>query len=381
MNQFEDIINKIKILFESNKIIPLHEPVFFGNEKKYLLDAIESTYVSSAGEYVNEFENRISNLINVKKSISVINGTAALHMCLKLIGVKSGDEVITQALTFVATANAISYLNAKPVFIDVDIATMGLSPSALKYFLENNAEVRDDGTFNKKTGNKISACIVMHTFGFMCEMDEILKICNKWNIKIIEDSAEALGSKYKERFAGSIGDLSAFSLNGNKVITSGAGGLICTNSSQIGKKAKHLTTTAKVAHKWEFFHDEIGYNYRMPNINAALACAQLENLNKIIASKKILFEEYVNFFNKKGLELVAIPKNTTWNYWLMSLKFENKKDKSLFLNYSNKKMVLSRPIWQLMFKLPMFKDCLRDSQVNAEYLESRIVNIPSSARI
>lgn len=381
MNQFEDIINKIKILFESNKIIPLHEPVFFGNEKKYLLDAIDSTYVSSAGEYVNEFENRISNLINVKKSISVINGTAALHMCLKLIGVKSGDEVITQALTFVATANAISYLNAKPVFIDVDIATMGLSPSALKYFLENNAEVRDDGTFNKKTGNKISACIVMHTFGFMCEMDEILKICNKWNIKIIEDSAEALGSKYKERFAGSIGDLSAFSLNGNKVITSGAGGLICTNSSQIGKKAKHLTTTAKVAHKWEFFHDEIGYNYRMPNINAALACAQLENLNKIIASKKILFEEYVNFFNKKGLELVAIPKNTTWNYWLMSLKFENKKDKSLFLNYSNKKMVLSRPIWQLMFKLPMFKDCLRDSQVNAEYLESRIVNIPSSARI
>ena len=330
MNHFEEVISKIKILFEPNKIIPLHEPVFFGNEKKYLLDAIDSTYVSSIGKYVNELENRISNLIGVKKSVSVVNGTAALHMCLKLIGVKSGDEVITQALTFVATANAISYLNAKPVFIDVDIATMGLSPSALKYFLENNAEIRDDGTFNTKTGNKISACIVMHTFGFMCEMDEILKICNKWNIKIIEDSAEALGSMYKGRFSGSIGDMSAFSLNGNKVITSGAGGLICTNSSKIGQKAKHLTTTAKVPHKWEFFHDEIGYNYRMPNINAALACAQLENLKKIIASKKILFEEYVNFFNKKGLELVPIPKNTTWNYWLMSLKFENKKDKNLF---------------------------------------------------
>ena len=379
--KFKNIINGIKSCYGRESFISLHEPVFFGNEKKYLLNAIDSTFVSSVGKYVDLFEEKMCKLNNVKKTIAVVNGTSALHICLKLANVGNGDEVITQALTFVATANAISYLNARPVFVDVDLETMGLSPSALQDFLDQNAEIRDTGTFNKTTGNRISACVVMHTFGFMCEMDEIIKICKKWNILIVEDSAESLGSKYKGRFSGSIGDLSAFSFNGNKIITSGAGGSICTNNELIGKKAKHITTTAKVTHKWEFYHDELGYNYRMSNINAALACAQLENINEIMLNKKLLYDEYKSVFMKNGTELVSIPKNTEWNYWLMCIRLENKKERDLFLNYSNDNKVMTRPIWQLMYRLPMYKDCQRDSQKNAEYLESRIVNIPSSARI
>ena len=380
-NSFENTIKFIKESFGNRDFTALHEPVFFGNEKKYLNNAIDSTFVSSVGEYVNQFESEFAKVTNTKRAIAVVNGTAALQVGLRLCGVKSGEEVITQALTFVATANAISYLNATPVFVDVDRDTMGLSPTALESFLNELGELREDGTYNKKTGKRISACVPMHTFGFMCKIDEIVNICNKWNIEVVEDAAEALGSKFKGGNAGSFGKVGAFSFNGNKIITAGGGGSIVTNENDIADKAKYLTTTAKIPHKWEYAHDEMGYNYRMPNINAALICAQLENLNKIKENKAQLYSEYDNFFNGKGLELVKIPKDTDWNYWLMSLKFNDKKERDLFLDESNSNAIMTRPIWQLMYRLPMYKDCQRDAQINAEFLEERIVNIPSGARI
>lgn len=381
MSSFNTTINFIKNSFGNREFTALHEPVFFGNEKAYLIDAIDSTFVSSVGEYVNHFESKFAEVTNTQKAIAVVNGTAALQVGLRLCGVKSGDEVITQALTFVATANAIAYLNASPVFVDVGAETMGLSPIALEEFLEEFGDLKENGTYNKKTGKRISACVPMHTFGFMCEIDEIVRICKKWNIAVVEDAAEALGSEFKGRNAGSFGKVSAFSFNGNKIITAGGGGAIVTNDITIAKKAKYLTTTAKIPHKWEYAHDEMGYNYRMPNINAALICAQLENLDKIKKNKALLYAEYHNFFSDKGIELFKIPKNTDWNYWLMSLKFNDKKERDLFLSETNSNTVMTRPIWQLMYRLPMYKDCQRDAQINAEFLEERIVNIPSGARL
>lgn len=380
-NKFQKTINHIKSTFGNKPFTPLHEPVFFGNEKKYLLDTIESTFVSSVGAYVNTIEEKIKEFTSTKKAIAVVNGTAALQVSLRLAGVKKDNEVLTQALTFVATTNAISYLNAKPVFIDVDLDTMGLSPLALINFLEEFGELREDGTYNKKTGKRISACLPMHTFGFMCKIDEIIEICNKWKIPVVEDAAEALGSFYKGKSAGSFGVASAFSFNGNKIITSGGGGVITTNNEDTGVKAKYLTTTAKVPHAWEYVHDEFGYNYRMPNLNAALACAQLEQLTVIKESKKKLYNEYQTFFSTQGVQLVDIPKGTDWNYWLTSVLLENKKDRDLFLKDTNGSKVMTRPIWQLMYRLPMYKECQKDNQLNAEFLEERIVNIPSSARI
>ena len=377
-NKFHRTIKHIKNSFGNKEFTPLHEPVFFGNEKKYLLNCIDSTFVSSVGEYVNQFEFEMAKFTNTKRSIAVVNGTSALQVSLRLAGVKSDDEVITQALTFIATANAISYLNAQPIFIDVDIDTMGLSPKALLSFLDEYGELRENGTYNKKTGKRISACMPMHTFGFMCRIDEIVSICNKWKIPVVEDAAEALGSVFKGKPAGSYGLINAFSFNGNKIITAGGGGAITTNDNDLGVTAKHLTTTAKVAHQWEYIHNELAYNYRMPNLNAALACAQLENLKEIKERKKRLYSEYQSFFVNMGLQLVGVPDDTDWNYWLISLVLENKKDRDLFLKETNENKVMTRPIWRLMHKLPMYKNCQRDRQLNAEFLEERIVNIPSS---
>jgi len=376
----DDTINFIKSVYKTDDIY-LHEPRFVGNEKKYLLETIDSTFVSSVGPFVDQFEQEISKLTNTKKAVAVANGTCALQISLKLAGVKSDDEVLTQALTFVATANSISYLNATPIFIDVDLDTMGLSPKALQEFLEKNVEIKDDGSYNKKTGKKISACLPMHTFGFMCRIDEIVEICNQWKISVVEDAAEALGSEYKGRPSGSFGLLGAFSLNGNKIITSGGGGAITTNNISIGDEAKYLTTTAKVPHKWEYTHDKLGYNFRLPNLNAALACAQLEQLDNMKNSKKNIFNQYKDFFNNTDINLVDIPKNTGWNYWLTSILLENKKERDIFLEETNKQGIMSRPIWTLMHRLPMYKKAQRDSQKNAEYLEQRIVNLPSSAII
>ena len=374
-----DTINFIRSIYNSKDNIHLHEPKFVGNERKYLLDAMDSTLVSQIGPYVDRFENDMSLFTETKKTVAVTNGTCALQVALRLAGVQNNDEVLTQALTFVATANSISYLGANPVFIDVDLDTMGLSPKSLEEFLNQNAEIRDDGSYNKETGKRFSACLPMHTFGFMCRIDEIVEICDKWNIPVIEDAAEALGSQYKGQSSGSFGLLSAFSLNGNKIITSGGGGAITTNNIDIGNQAKHLTTTAKIPHQWEYTHDKVGYNFRMPNLNAALACAQLEQIEIIKKSKKYIYNQYKSFLKDNGLKLVDIPENTDWNYWLMSILLEDKKDRDIFLQETNNKGINTRPIWKLMYNLPMYQNSQRDSQENAEYLEQRIVNLPSSA--
>lgn len=377
----QDIVDFIRNQFNTKDFIPLHAPVFFGNEKMYLMDTIDTTFVSSVGEYVNRFEKEIATLTGTKKGVAVVNGTAALQVGLDLVGVKHNDEVITQALTFVATANAIAYLGASPIFIDVDRDTMGLSPIALASFLEKNAEVIDGVCFNKTTKNKISACVPMHTFGFMCRIDEIVSICNTWCIPVVEDAAESLGSTYKGKPAGSFGDVAAISFNGNKIITAGGGGALVTNNIELGEQAKYLTTTAKVPHKWEYVHNELGYNYRMPNINAALLCAQLENFGTIKASKKELFASYTSFFETKNINIKTAMADSHWNYWLACLEFSDKNERDAFLTLSNEQGVMTRPIWQLMYRLPMYSNCQRDEQINAEFLEARIVNIPSSARI
>lgn len=376
----KDIISFIQNSYNTKEFIPLHEPRFRGNEKKYLLDTIDSTFVSSVGAYVDRFEEMMQEATGSQKAIAVVNGTAALQVALRLAGVETGDEVITQALTFVATANAIAYNGAIPVFVDVDLDTMGLSPKAVDAFLEEYAELREGICYNKTSGRKISACLPMHTFGFPVHLDELITVCSKWNIPLVEDAAESLGSEYKGRSTGSFGKLGIFSFNGNKTITCGGGGAIVSNDLEIGKRAKHLTTTAKRPHPYEFYHDELGYNYRMPNLNASLACAQLEQLPFMLESKRELADMYRNFFAEQGVNFRTELPDTKVNYWLMCVELENKAERDLFLKETNENKVMTRPIWQLMYRLPMYSHCQKDSQKNAEFLEERIVNIPSSVR-
>ena len=379
----EDFNSFVRDLYKSeDSFIPLHVPVFSGKEKEYLLETIDSTFVSSVGKYVDQVESFLAAYTKTSNGVAVVNGTAAIQVALRLAGVTPGDEVITQALTFVATANSIAYNGAKPVFVDVDKDTMGLSPRALETFLEEFGERRDQGVFNRKTGKRISAVLPMHTFGFMCRISEIQTICNEWGIPCVEDAAEALGSQSEGKSAGSFGSLGAFSFNGNKIITAGGGGVIVSNNIELGIKAKYLTTTAKRPHAFEYFHDELGYNFRMPNVNAALLLAQLEKLEEYRIAKSSVYREYQNFFktNFEDAKLMPIPKTTSqWNFWLMSVQLENREARDAFLNETNSQGVMTRPIWQLMYKLPMYSDCQRDNQLNAEFLEDTIVNIPSSA--
>lgn len=375
---YKETIDFIQDIYKTKDFIPLHIPVFKGNEKKYLEECIDTTFVSSVGKFVDRFEEMMVNITNTKKAVAVVNGTAGIQVALKLAGVQSNDEIITQALTFVATANAIAYNNAYPIFLDVDLDTMGLSPKAVEDFLLEFGELRENGCYNKQTGRKISACLPMHTFGFPVHLDELLKICNKWQIPIIEDAAESIGSEYKGKPTGSFGKLGVFSFNGNKIVTSGGGGAIVTNEMILGEKGKYLTTTAKIPHLYEYVHDELGYNYRMPNLNAALACAQLEQLDSFIANKRKLAQEYNTFFNTKGIKFRNETPETEANYWLMCVELENKIERDLFLKSTNNSKVMTRPIWQLMFRLPMYKHCQKDTQTNALFLEERIVNIPSS---
>jgi perosamine synthetase len=380
MSNYTEIIDFIKNQFPTKAFIPLHEPNFSGREKEYVLNTIESTFVSSVGAYVDKFEIMIAELSKTQKAVAIVNGTSALQVALRLAGVQNGDEVLTQALTFIATINAIIYNGASPVFLDVDIDTMGLSPNAVQAFLEENGELREGVCYNKKTNKKIAACMPMHTFGFPVHLDELMVICKKWNISIVEDAAESIGSEYKGKPTGSFGKLGVFSFNGNKIVTSGGGGAIVTNDLDIGYKAKHLTTTAKVPHLYEYVHDEIGYNFRMPNLNAALACAQLEQLHTFIENKSILAQEYNSFFKRKGINFRTELPNTKANYWLMCIELENKQERESFLKESNENGVMTRPIWQLIFKSSLYSGFQRDGQVNAMYLEDRIVNIPSSVR-
>lgn len=368
----------VRSLFQTNDFIPLHAPTFIGKEKAYLSETIDSTFVSSVGAFVDQFEKQMESLTQTKKAVAVVNGTAALQVALRLTGVQKEEEVLTQALTFVATANAIHYNQAHPVFIDVDKDTMGLSPVALQSFLEDFGEKRDNDTYNKNTGRRIAACLPMHSFGLMCRIEEIVSICENWNIPVVEDAAEALGSACSGQPAGSLGQLGTFSFNGNKIVTCGGGGAIVTNNSALGKKAKYLTTTAKVPHAWEYVHDELGYNFRMPNLNAALACAQLEQLEHFLDRKRWLFAQYKAFFEEKGVHMKKPLPNTTSNHWLNAIELDNKEERDAFLKATNEAGIMTRPIWRLMYKLPMYKDCQKDSQENAEFLEDRIVNIPSS---
>ncbi|MDY0117392.1 MAG: LegC family aminotransferase [Sulfurimonadaceae bacterium] len=377
----QNIVDFIKKTFKTDAFIALHEPKFIGNEKKYLNDCIDSTYVSSVGKYVDTFEKEFALHVGSKYAIATVNGTAALHISLILADVQRDDEVITQPLTFIATCNAISYIGAKSIFVDVDLDTMGLNPDALKAFLEINCEIKNNKCINKTTGKTIKACVPMHTFGHPCRIEEIKEICDTWHIALVEDAAESLGSYYKEKHTGTFGKVSAFSFNGNKIITSGGGGVIVTDDEALAKRAKHLTTTAKIPHPYEYVHDEIGYNYRLPNINAALLVAQLEQLQVFLKSKRALALTYKEFFSKSDIKFIEESCESKSNYWLQAILLKDKQQRDEFLEFTNKNGVMTRPIWRLMNELEMFKDCQRDELKNAKYLEERVVNIPSSVRI
>ena len=375
----EEVVYFIKETFNNVDFIPLHEPKFIGNEKKYLNDCIDSTFVSSVGKYVDKFEEDFAKKIGAKYAIATVNGTAALHIALIIAGVKKNDEVITQPLTFVATCNAISYIDAKPIFVDVDLNTMGMSPDSLRKFLDKNCELINDVCINKTTGKIIKACVPMHTFGHPCRIDEIKEICDSWSISLVEDSAESLGSYYKKKHTGTFGKVGVFSFNGNKIITAGGGGVIVTDDEELAKKAKHLTTTSKVPHPFEYVHDELGYNYRMPNLNAALLVAQLENLDYFIKLKKELALKYKSFFvNYEDINFVTQHDNSDSNYWLQSVVLKDLAQRNEFLKLTNENGVMTRPIWKLMNNLDTFKDSQTTDLTNSKYLENRVVNIPSS---
>ena len=430
-DSFQKTVNFIRELYHQPEgFIPLHAPVFNGNEKKYLGDCIDSTYVSSVGKFVDQFEVEMAQYTGAKQAVACVNGTSALHLALKLVGVEPGHEVITKPLTFIATANAITYCGAQPIFLDVDMDTMGLSPNALKRWLEGNVEMREikvkvevkakkpqsqpqpqpqpqsqPQPYNRTTGHRISACLPMHTFGHPCRIDEIVEVCDHYNIPVVEDAAESIGSFYspheissenktglnkatisrgKGQHTGTFGKIGVLSFNGNKIITTGGGGMLLFQDEILAKRAKHLTTQAKVPHPWEFVHDEVGYNYRMPNINAALGLAQLEQLPEFLASKRRIAEEYDKFFSTHqpiNITYFKEPKHAISNYWLNCILLKDKTERNAFLKYSNENGVTTRPAWHLMNKLPMFKDCQTDELINANFLADRLVNIPSSVRI
>ncbi len=400
MTDYKKTIDFIKSVYGNQEFTPLAVPVFAGNEKKYLNECIDTTFVSSVGKFVDRFENDMAAYTGAKRAVVCVSGTNALHMSLLLVGVKQDDEVLTQALTFIATCNALSYIGAHPVFLDVDRSTMGLSPDGMKEWLQKNAEVRKNtrineldkshdfayqeeeyACYNKNTGRRIKACVPMHTFGHPVRIEEIAALCKEWHIELVEDAAESIGSKYKGKHTGTFGKVGAISFNGNKTITTGGGGMMLFNDEEFGAYAKHITTQAKIPHRWEFRHDHIGFNYRMPNINAALGCAQLENLDKYIASKRKVAAEYEAFFkNVPDIEFFVDSPDTFSNYWLNVVILPNKEAQIEFLTQTNDNGVMTRPIWELMTRLPMFEKCENDGLKNTIWFADRVVNIPSSVR-
>lgn len=377
---FDKVVEFIRSLYPGKGIISLHEPVFAGREKEYVNAAIDSTFVSSVGEFVDRFEKMICEITGAKYTIATVNGTSALHMALILAGVQAGEEVITQPLTFIATVNAIIYCGAEPVFIDVDKKTLGLSPDALHRFLNKNAKITNTGCINRATGKRMAACIPVHTFGHPCRIGEILEICQKYRIELVEDAAESLGSLYRKQHTGTFGQLGIFSFNGNKTVTCGGGGAIITDDKDLAEKGKHLTTTAKIPHPWEYIHDEVGYNYRLPNLNAAMACGQLEQLGNFIRRKRELSEKYDEFFKNFEFLFVKEPEHAKSNYWLNAIACEDRGRRDALLNYTNKKGIQTRPLWRLMNELDCFKGFQSDTIENAKWLQERIVNLPSSVR-
>jgi len=376
---YKDIIDFIRNIYKTDEFIPLHEPRFRGNEKKYINECIDSTFVSSVGKFVDQFEASVAKFTGAKYAIATVNGTAALHIGLLLSDVQPNDEVITQPLTFVATANAISYCNAFPVFIDVDVDTMGLSPEKLSDFLNKNTELIDGKCVNKTTKRIIKAVVPMHTFGLPARIDEIVLVCKKHHINVVEDAAESLGSYYKNQHTGTFGLIGTLSFNGNKTITTGGGGMLITNDETIAKKAKHITTTAKTPHLWDYNHDITAYNYRLPNLNAALGCAQMESLPEYLKNKQKLAKIYKDFFkNENTIDFIEPVKNGTSNFWLNAIKFDSLESRNTFLEITNNKGVMTRPIWKLMNTLPMYSSAQCGNLDNARALENRIVNLPSS---
>ena len=378
---YKSVVDFIHGLYPKEDIVPLHAPCFIGNEKKYLDECIDSTYVSSVGKFVDRFEEMVADYTGATKAVVCVNGTNALHMALLLAGVECDDEVISQALTFVATANAISYIGAHPVFLDVDKDTMGLSPVSLRIWLEKSTEMRGEYCYNKKTGKRVKACVPMHTFGHPVKIQEIQSVCAQYHIELVEDAAESIGSLYGGTHTGLFGKVGAISFNGNKTITTGGGGMLLFKDEELGKYAKHLTTQAKVPHKWAFYHDHIGYNYRMPNINAALGCAQMENLDRFVENKRETAALYQRFFEGSDIQFFHEPANCHSNYWLNAVLLPDEKAKDNFLSYTNEHGIMTRPVWNLMNKLPMFANCETDDLVNTYWLEQRVVNIPSSVRL
>jgi perosamine synthetase len=378
---YKDITETIHSLFHGQDFVPLHAPCFAGNEKKYLCECIDSTYVSSVGRFVDRFEKEMAEYTGAAHAVVCVNGTNAIHLALLLVGVEPGDEVLTQPLTFIATCNALSYCGAHPVFIDVDRDTLGLSPSKMREWIETYAELREDGLYNKRSGRRIKACVPMHTFGHPVRLKELVEICREYRLELVEDAAESVGSFYHGQHTGTFGKIGVLSFNGNKTMTTGGGGMLLFQDEELAVRAKHWSTQAKVPHPWEFVHDHIGYNYRMPNINAALGCAQLETLPAFIEKKRELAQSYQRYFSSIGVEFIHEPVGCASNYWLNALLLKDRKERDEFLEYTNSHGVMTRPIWQLMNRLPMFEQAECGDLSNCEYLNDRIVNIPSSVRL
>ena len=378
---FSQFTQFVRTLYQSDDFIPLHAPIFSGNEKQYLTDAIESTFVSSVSNYVEQFERMIRDQTGAKFVVATMNGTAALHIALHSLGVKANEEVITQAFSFIGTVNAISYCGASPLFIDISPESLGLDSDALEKFLDASAVQKNDGTYNKHSGKKISACVPMHTFGHPLDIEGIISICQQWNIPVVEDAAEALGSFRGKRHCGTFGNCGVLSFNGNKVVTTGGGGAVISDDEILSNRIRHLTTTAKVKHRWEFQHDEIGFNYRMPGINAALGCAQFESLPGYLTDKRQVAKAYQDWAAETGVNFVKEPTNTHSNYWLNAFELESKQQRDEFLTFTNDAGVMTRPPWNLLCDLPMYKNaiCGNSLPVSREKVD-RLVNIPSSMR-
>lgn len=381
----EEITAVLKtVLRKGSEPVALHEPLFEGREREYVKDCIDSGYVSSVGSYVNQFETDLARFTGALFAAAVVNGTAALQICLKLAGVQPGDEVLIPALTFVATANAVCYCGAVPHLVDSEMQSLGVDADKLDGYLKETAEIRNGICYNKRTGQPIRALVVMHTFGHPVQLDRILRVCGDYELKLIEDAAESLGSYYQNIHTGKFGKLAALSFNGNKIVTTGGGGAILTDDEALYREAKHLTTTAKLPHRWAFVHDEVGYNYRMPNLNAALGCAQLEQIGKFLRLKRALAEEYEKAFSGiTGIRFFTEPPYAKSNYWLntLILSEENAPLRDAVLEETNRQGIQTRPAWTLMSRLPMFQNCPRMDLSTAEGLEQRIINIPSSARL
>jgi aminotransferase in exopolysaccharide biosynthesis len=375
---FDALIRFIRDTYGTKGLIPLHAPVFRGQEKAYLLECIDSTYVSSVGPFVDRFERDVAAYTGAPCAVATVNGTAALHVALVVAGVAQGDLVITQALTFVATCNAIAYCGAKPVFVDVDRHTLGLSPGAVEQWLESAAQLDAGGVCrHKEDGRVVRACLPMHTFGHPADLAGLVAVCKRWNLALVEDAAESLGSLYRGQHTGTFGRLGALSFNGNKILTTGGGGMLLADTT-LGARAKYLTTTAKQPHAYEFIHDEVGYNYRLPNLNAALGCAQLEQIETFVHAKRQLAEHYAALLSKSELQFVQEPPGCRSNYWLNAVVCEDSAQRDALLKATHHAGVSTRPIWQLMSRLPAFRDCVHGDLVNSQWLEARVVNLPSS---